>query len=216
VILAAASLRLAKNGPEGLSLSEVANLAGVNRGTAYQHFKTRDALIKEAATWVSNKMFRSVFGELAKGQERKIEEIDAADLADRLTDFAMDNSELCQAWLLHVLSLPNPASDPFWHEYEGSIERFAKTDLAQGNIDPEILSVIILAGTFIWPVWARAHAKSAKQRRELAHRFTQECLRLTMYGSLRPERYPQIAARLAEGHDRSRAKQASRKAKPAS
>src|SRR5438309_1767095 len=37
-ILEAARTRLAADGPEGLSLSEVAHLAGVNRGTAYQHF----------------------------------------------------------------------------------------------------------------------------------------------------------------------------------
>lgn len=197
-ILAAASMRLAKNGPKGLSLSEVATLAGVNRGTAYQHFKTRDDLVKEAAVWVSNKMFESVFGNIEEGKVRNVEQVDGAVLTDRLIDFAMENSELCQGWLLHVLSLPNPASDPFWHEYEGSIERFARTDLAQDDIDAEVFSVIMLAGAFIWPVWVSAHAKSAKQRQELARRFTRECLRLTMYGSMRPDRYPQIASRLAQ------------------
>ena len=58
-ILEAARTRLAKDGPEGLSLSEVAHLAGVNRGTAYQHFETRDKLIKATAQWVSDKLFRS-------------------------------------------------------------------------------------------------------------------------------------------------------------
>ena len=37
---------LARSGPEGVSLSEVARLAGVNRGTAYQHFDTREGLIE--------------------------------------------------------------------------------------------------------------------------------------------------------------------------
>jgi len=50
------------DGPEGLSLSEVAHQAGVNRGTAYQHFETRDKLIKATAQWVSDKLFLSYLG----------------------------------------------------------------------------------------------------------------------------------------------------------
>jgi AcrR family transcriptional regulator len=195
-ILEAARTRLASDGPEGLSLSEVAHLAGVNRGTAYQHFETREKLIKATAQWVSDKLFRSVFGDSATLGERRVEQVDVADLTDRLANFAMDNPELCRVWLLQVLSSPDPASDPFWKEYEGSMARFARTKLAQDNLDTEVLAVIMLAGAFLWPVWARAHGKGNKDRRRLAYRFAQECLRLCMYGTLRPEHYPAIAQRL--------------------
>ena len=40
-ILQAARELLARVGPQGMSLSEVARIAGVDRGTAYQHFKSR-------------------------------------------------------------------------------------------------------------------------------------------------------------------------------
>jgi AcrR family transcriptional regulator len=195
-ILEAARTRLANDGPEGLSLSEVAHLAGVNRGTAYQHFETREGLIKATAEWVSDKLFHSVFGDPGTLGERRVEQVDVADLTDRLANFAMDNPELCRVWLMQVLSSPDPMSDPFWKEYEGSMARFAQTELAQDNIDTEVLSVIMLAGTFLWPVWARAHGKGNKDRQRLAYRFAQECLRLCMYGSLRPEDYSGIAERL--------------------
>jgi AcrR family transcriptional regulator len=52
-ILEAARTLLAKDGPDGVSLSEVAKLAGVNRGTAYQHFATREAVIEAAVAEVS-------------------------------------------------------------------------------------------------------------------------------------------------------------------
>src|SRR5580704_15749291 len=185
-ILEAARTRLAKDGPEGLSLSEVAHLAGVNRGTAYQHFETREKLIKATAQWVSDKLFHSVFGDAATLGERRVEQVDVADLTDRMINFAMDNPELCRVWLLQVLSSPDPTSDPFWKEYEGSMARFARTKLAQQDIDPEVSSVIMLAGAFMWPVWARAHAKGGRGLRQLAHRFAQECLRLSMHGTLRP------------------------------
>ena len=74
-ILAAARTLLAKDGPEGVSLSEVAHLAGVNRGTAYQHFETREKLVEAATEHVSDRMFRAVFGETPHRylQRRRIE-----------------------------------------------------------------------------------------------------------------------------------------------
>src|SRR6516164_4287026 len=89
-ILEAAGTRLAKVGPDGLSLSEVAHLAGVNRGTAYQHFETREKLIKATAEWVGEKLFRAVFGDPASIGERRIEQVDVAVLTDRLAEFAID------------------------------------------------------------------------------------------------------------------------------
>ena len=195
-IIEAACTLLAKDGPEGISLSEVAKLAGINRGTAYQHFETREKLIEATAEWVSDKMFRAVFGDPATIGERQVEEVDVADLTERLHIFAMDNPELCRIWLLQLLSSPEPSRDPFWREYEGSLARFAATDLAQPGIDTEALSVINLAGAFLWPVWARSHARGDDDRRALALRFAREALRLSMYGSLQSERFPDIARRL--------------------
>jgi AcrR family transcriptional regulator len=195
-ILEAARTRLAIDGPEGLSLSEVAHLAGVNRGTAYQHFETREKLIKATAEWVSDKLFRAVFGDPATLGERRIEEVDFAELTDRVARFAMDNPELCRVWLLQLLSSPDPSSDPFWKEYEGSIARFAQTHLAQPHVDSEALSVMMLAGTFLWPVWAHSHAADAGERERLAYRFAQECLRISMYGTMRREHFPDVARRL--------------------
>lgn len=199
VILEAARDLLSRHGPEALSLSEVAHLAGVNRGTAYQHFETREKLIQATVTWVSDKLFRAAFGDPETAHERRAElPLDGmAEMTELLSEFAMENPELCRAWLLQVLASSNPAEDPFWREYEGSLKRFAATDLAQPGVDGEVLSVLMLAGTFLWPVWARAHAKDETERKALAQRFARECLRLSMYGSLKSEKFPEIAQRLA-------------------
>ena len=154
-ILEAARTLLSKDGPEGISLSEVAHLAGVNRGTAYQHFETREKLIEATADWVSDKLFRAAFGDPETVGERRVEEVDVADLTDRLSGFAMENPELCRVWLLQLLASPDPAADPFWREYCGSLGRFAATEMAEPGVDAEVLAVMNLAGTFLWPVWAR-------------------------------------------------------------
>lgn len=195
-ILEAARNLLAKDGPEGVSLSEVAHLAGVNRGTAYQHFETREKLIKATVDWVSEKMFRAVFGDPETIGERRVEEVDVAGMTDRLSQFAMDNPELCRVWLLQVLASPNPAEDPFWREYCGSLERFAATNMAEPEVDAEVVSVLNLAGVFLWPIWARGHAEDEEGRSRLASRFAREMLRISMYGTMREEAYPDVADRL--------------------
>jgi len=203
-ILLAARSCLAHDGPEGLSVAEVARIAGVNRGTAYKHFNTREQLIEASADWVSNKLYGAVFGGADGIRDRDVGATNIAQLTERLANFAMDNPELCRAWLLKVLSSPNPWSDPFWREYQGRAERFAESEYAQDGIDPEALSVIMLAGTFLWPVWARVHAKAKTDLQPLAYRFTQECLRLSMYGNLRSERYPEVAKRLKDARAHAR------------
>jgi AcrR family transcriptional regulator len=195
-ILEAASSLLAKDGPEAVSLSSVAHLAGVNRGTAYQHFETREKLVQATIDWVSDRLFRAVFGDPQTIGERRVEEVDTAELTDLLADFAMDNPELCRVWLQQVLASPDPANDPFWREYCGSLKRFAATDLAEPDVDAEVVAVIQLAGVFFWPIWARAHAEGDRMRGKLARRFADEVLRLSIYGTMRAEPFPDIVKRL--------------------
>ncbi|HEY6643721.1 helix-turn-helix domain-containing protein [Povalibacter sp.] len=197
-ILEAAREVLAQDGKEGLSVAQVAQRAGVNRGTAYQHFQTREQLIEATATWVSEKLYKAIFGDPAVAPEQPVESIDVEAMNRHLAGFAMENPALGRVWLLGVLSSRRPANDPFWRQYESSFKRFAATELAQSNIDAEVLSVLILASTFIWPVWARAHARTAKERQQMADRFTSEIRRLCLHGTMRPEKKPQLDARRAK------------------
>ena len=198
VILEAAISLLAKDGPEGLSLSEVAVIAGVNRGTAYQHFETREKLIAAATEWASAQLYQAVFGREAAPGDLRVEDVDTATMTQRLAQFAMDNAELCRIWLLHIIAAPDPADDLFWREYHRLMARFAATPEAQPGIDHEVYTVIVLAGAFLWPTWARHHPGTQGEGRPLAQRFARELLRLSMHGSLRAEAFPKIAELLAE------------------
>jgi AcrR family transcriptional regulator len=195
-ILEAAREVLAQEGKEGLSVARVAQRAGVNRGTAYQHFQTREQLIEATAAWVSEKLYREVFGDPAIARDQPIETISSEALTHHLARFAMENPGLGRVWLFELLSSRRPASDPFWQQYESNFELFAKTESAQPGIDAEVASVLLLAGCFLWPVWARAHTRSAKERREMAERFGREIIRLCMHGTLRPEKYTELDAAL--------------------
>jgi AcrR family transcriptional regulator len=197
-ILEAAREVLAQDGKEGLSVARVAQSAGVNRGTAYQHFQTREQLIEATAAWVSDKLHRAVFGDPGVAAAQPAETINIESVNQHLAEFAMENPELGRVWLFEVLSSRRPANDLFWRQYESKFEQFAKTEFAQPAIDVEVLSVLIMAGSFIWPVWARAHTRTASERQQMSARFSQEILRLCLHGTLRPEKYTELDERLSK------------------
>src|SRR5262249_6839076 len=124
-ILEAASVVLARMGKEGLSVAKVAQLAEVNRGTAYQHFQTREQLLEATTAWVSDKLYRAVFGDPEFVLERPVDAITVEAVNHRLAVFAMENPELCRIWLFEVLTSARPAKDLFWRQYSSSFERFA-------------------------------------------------------------------------------------------
>ncbi len=193
-ILGVACKVLAKDGPEGLSVSEVAQLAGVNRGTAYHHFPTREELLSATRVWVSERLCREVFGESdrVRDPQRAPQTVIA-----NLTSFAMEHPEFGRVWLYSVLSSNQPASDPFWNLFRTHVEEFARSELAQPGIDCEVHAAQMLVGLFLWPIWARVDSLGAAGRRKMAERYSREVLRSSLFGTMCPDRFPELAAGLA-------------------
>jgi AcrR family transcriptional regulator len=194
-ILAAARTVLASDGPDALSLSKVANLAGINRGTAYQHFETREELIAATVESVGQHLSLTIFGKLGVDEEGRWQgdaERPVDEVVSGLVDFAVDNPALCRIWLFEVLSSDNPSEDLFFRQFKESTRELAETRYAQEGVDVEALSVLMLAGYFLWPVWVDAHAKTKQQRRKMALRMRHEVLRLLLYGVLKAEAFPHV------------------------
>lgn len=192
-ILKVAGKLVAEGGLEALSVSQVAQLAGVNRGTAYHHFPTREELLSATKAWVSKKLCTEVFGDLPVFTERSSPH-NTRDIIDNLANFAMENPESCRVWLYDVLSSPEPDKDPFWKLYRAYIESFVGSDSAQPGIDAEVHAVLMLVGVFLWPVWARTHSDTAVGRRKMAKRLADEVIRFILHGTLRKEKYPHLHA----------------------
>jgi AcrR family transcriptional regulator len=192
-ILAAARTVLASDGPDGLSLSKVAQLAGVNRGTAYQHFETREDLIKATVDWVSAHLSETVFGQPdANGNTPDPGRKPVYEVITGMVDFAVENPELGRIWLFEILSSDNPSDDRFFKQFVQATETLARSERSEEGIDAEVLSVIILAGYFLWPVWVRSRAQSKKERQVMSQRMRREVLRLSLHGTLRAEAFPQL------------------------
>jgi len=198
-ILAAARTVLASDGRDALSLTKVAHLAGVNRGTAYQHFKTREDLVKATVAWVSEHLADTVFGEpdesgsVPDATQRPVYEVITG-----LVEFAVENPGLGRIWLFEVLASENPGEDVFFRRFELATRELADSGYGEEGIDAEALSVIMLGGYFLWPLWVRAGARTKKEREAMAQRMRREVLRLSLHGILRAEKFPHLQKLLQE------------------
>lgn len=196
-ILQAALEVLAKDGPESLSVAEVARRAGVNRGTAYQHFPTREDLAHATASWVSDRIYQEFYGDLEQLEE--VNEVYPADLAlERLSDFAMNNPELSRAWLFDVMTTQGNVTDKFWTKYVEELGAFVESGHGREDMDVEVFAFITLASALLWPIWVGAHAKSTKARDKMQQRFVDEMMRLVLFGSLVPERHANLVKRFSK------------------
>ena len=192
-ILKAARTVLAEDGPDGLKVSRVAHLAGVNRGTAYQHFQTREDLAKATAESVGHQLSIALFG----SEDETVEvpppaEQPVTQYIERLAKFAVENPELGRVWLFETLAAKDPSEDLFFKQFRGALEQLTDSEVGQNGVDTEALAVILLAGYFLWPVWVRSHSHNAEEQGQMAHRLSREVLRLSMYGVFKPEFYPQL------------------------
>jgi AcrR family transcriptional regulator len=193
-ILQAALEVLAKDGPESLSVTEVARRAGVNRGTAYQHFPTREDLLHATADWVSQRMYDELYGDFEELSER--EGVYPAELAlDRLSRFAMDNPELSRAWWYDVMTTEGEVTDRFWAEYVERLQDYVDQGFGRADVDVEVLAFITLVSSFLWPIWVGAHTRGSRSRKEMRQRFFDEMMRLVLFGSLVPEHHAELIER---------------------
>lgn len=191
-ILDAALICLAKGGPDGLTFSEVSRVAKMDRGTPYRYFETREQLIKATAQHVSNKLFDAVFGPFDERADPPMNSNEVLGVDERLINFGMNNPELCRVWLFDILSSDNPSEDPFWKTFKNYMGKFSDTDMSQPNVDVEVLGMISLTSAFLWPIWVNAHARTPQAKRKLGRRFIVETLRHALYGSVKPERFPDL------------------------
>jgi AcrR family transcriptional regulator len=211
-ILDAALEVVAKKGAATLALTDVVRLSGVHRATVYQHFRTRNDLIMATSERFSSRFYKAVHGDTQESTEVGQKSLDIVELSTRFADFVMENPDLCRIWLYNILSSPDPAKDSVWKEYEGSFRRLFSTSSAQQQLDSEVTAVLVLAGGILWPLWARAHTTSRAERKALARRFADSLLRLAMFGAVRPECFPDIAAYLKNSDRRSEGASAAPKA----
>ena len=180
-ILRAARDLIAERGPEGLTVSAVAHRAGINRTTAYQHFRTRDELVAAAMA--------DLAGELSAlfVDKRPLDE-----QIDRISEFCLDHPEIARLWMYQLLSETLSPGDRGWGLYQSQLGELVSGPQAKPGIDPEMLGRILVSASLVWSLLARMTTPDEASAREANKRFTRELKRLLLYGVLEPDHWPEL------------------------
>lgn len=183
-ILKAARAVLAERGPEALSVSEVAHRAGVNRTTAYQHYRTREDLIGAVMAELSDEVSLLLIQDPSGGR------------LGEMVRFFVDHPEISRLWMfqtLHEIPMPH---DEGWSRYVRELRRVTDSPRTQDGIDPEMLGHILTAAAHVWSLRVRALSENDEEVRAHTERFIRELTRLLLFGAMRPEDWPEMIASL--------------------
>ena len=181
-IVAAARRQMAERGPESLTVSAVAHAAGIHRTTAYQHFRTRDDLVR----FVMQELIAEVGRLLA--EPRPLPE-----RIDFLAGYFLEHPEVARL-ALHLLLSETPLPAEGWKQAVDEARRLAEGEGGQEGVDPEMLVHVLMAVGILWPLHARIEYENPRAARQATARMTRELKRLLLYGVLRPAAWPELVA----------------------
>jgi AcrR family transcriptional regulator len=171
-LLQATIALLAEKGPDALSVKEAARIANVSRGVAYQHFEDRDHLLREAKTWISDRL-----SEFAVA-------LDPASLEEQVKQVArlvLNNREASKLLVADALAGGGLAAEhPLYKLVTQMLEDFKAGGDARSDIDVEVLSFIML-GTVATIIMLSRLGKEGNVD-SLAERFTAEWTRILRHG----------------------------------
>jgi AcrR family transcriptional regulator len=151
-------------GVDALSLKEAAKMANLSRGVAYQHFKDRDHLLREAKSWISSRL------------QDAVTQFVGASLRDRViytTKLVLDNPEAAKLMIADALA--GRALDPGHPLYElvlQMLKELTASGKARADMDLEIMTYIML-GTIATTIMLGEQHKG-KDLDALAERFANE------------------------------------------
>ena len=174
-LVSAARDLFAERGPDGLTIVEVAKRAGLNRSTAYQHFRSREELSQAVAD-----EFAIELEELIKEPRGLAEQIDF------FVHYFEEHPNIARLWMFHLLGNES-RSRRGWGNYFDSLEQIAKSPNSLPGIDAEMLGVISLTSSLVWSVMASQRTKSKTAAAEETNRFAGELKRLFLAGTRKPD-----------------------------
>ena len=177
-LLAAARELIAERGPEGLTIVAVAQRAGLNRSTAYQHFRNREELTGAVAEDFAAEL-RALLAE-PRG---------LAEQVDFFVHYFQQHPDIARLWMFHLLADQGGAREG-WEHYIASLTRLSESPQSQPGIDAEMLGVIGLSSALVWSVMAGQRGSDEATTQAETSRFAAELGRLFLAGTRKPEVEP--------------------------
>jgi AcrR family transcriptional regulator len=170
-LVAAARELFAQRGPDALTVVEVAKSAGLNRSTAYQHFRSREELSQAVAEEFAVEL-----------RELLAEPRSLAGQIDFFVHYFQQHPDIARLWMFHLLSGESRPRDG-WDDYIRSLQKVSEAPNSLPGIDAEMLGIIGLTSALVWSVMSRQHTESEKADTD---RFAAELRRLFLAGTRKP------------------------------
>jgi AcrR family transcriptional regulator len=180
-LVVAARALFAERGPDALTIVEVAKTAGLNRSTAYQHFRSREELTQAVAEEFATEL-----------RELLAEPRGLADQIDFFVHYFQEHPDIARLWMFHLLAGQTRLREG-WGDYIESLQEVAKSPRSLPGIDAEMLGIIGLTSGLVWSVMSRQHGGSEKAAAAETDRFAAEMSRLFLAGTRKPEHLPSAA-----------------------
>ena len=160
---------MAERGPAGLTVWDVARRAGVNRGTAYQQFHSRDELIQAVVDSVALRAKR----DLTEPSERQ-----SNDGLDQWVQYLVAQPELVRISVFRMLAGDSNPRNDLWADYVNAVRQGAGQASRSGGIDTEMFASILLGAAVFWSL----RVQSGGARSSDTARFVRELKRLLLHG----------------------------------
>jgi len=178
-LLAAARELFAERGPDALTIVEVAKSAGLNRSTAYQHFRSREEL-----TQAVGDDFALELREMLREPRGFAEQIEF------FVHYFHSHPDIARLWMFHLLSGQSRPREG-WGDYIASLDQLAKSPSSLPGIDGEMLGVIGLTSALVWSVMAQPQGGGTEADTAETDRFAAELKRLFLAGTRKPGPSPE-------------------------
>jgi len=165
---------MAERGQGAVTLVDVAQRAGVSRGTAYHHFATREALLAEVKASIQQELLK-----LADGSHHFRNPFG---LALRL---AVEDESIIRTRIHRILE-EGPLTDPRTVNLLARMDEMAAAGRLREGVDARSAALIAAALDFAG-VMALAMGDTAQARRELAARLSDTWQAVFQAGVLKPD-----------------------------
>ncbi|MEL7028236.1 MAG: helix-turn-helix domain-containing protein [Pseudomonadota bacterium] len=182
LIIDAAKELIAQEGSESLSVSRVAQMAGVNRGTAYLHFKNREELLSHTIATVREDLVHAIRSAVADIENWSPED---DSVMERISRTLNNNARLARIWLSELVLSDDKDEDVLWKVWREALSAMRAAHQLADDVDEDVLAVIGLTATFVWPIISRAETMSEAQNKRSAKRYAQAFDRIILHGVLK-------------------------------
>ena len=196
-IVEAALKLLAEDDAAAFSVKAAARAAGVNRGTAYFHFGSREKLVSVAIEHAGRKINAKLYGLEHHSPNAKFHP-DRIVILEEMALFLIQNPQLSRIWLSEVFGKGRLFSEPLTRNARDSVKEFSSSPFGEDNIDPEIFTIMTFGTYLLWSIALEPKKLSPVEQKKMAARIVTEILRMSLFGSIIKDMAPELTKAVRE------------------